>query len=295
MLSSQEDTIVQAKSETAQLIESLRQLDAKTHDQWMAELNDRKKAEMDHADLLRGTGEGVAQDTFEELKSNKKFYSTVQKSRAFTEHWIRTHSSGRVVLDYACGNGTNAMAAAQAGAELSIGLDISPVSIENARREAEGLGLGNTFFVQGDCENTGLPDDSVDTVICSGMLHHLDLSHAFPELRRIMKPGGVCLAIEALDYNPAIKAYRLLTPHLRTEWEKSHILSLKDVRFAEHFFDVKNVRYWHLFSIGATLLRKTPLMDTALAVGNALDTFVLGIPGIQRMAWMFTFELHKRS
>jgi SAM-dependent methyltransferase len=288
---------VQATKESAigELLESLKALDAKSHDAWMAELNDRKKAEMDHADLLRGGGEGVAQDTFEELKSNKKFYSTVQKSRAYTEHWIRTHSSGRVVLDYACGNGNNAMTAADAGAELAIGLDISPVSIENARNEAARRGLDNTFFVQGDCENTGLPDECVDAVICSGMLHHLDLSHAFPELRRIMKPGAVLLAIEALDYNPVIKAYRQLTPHLRTEWEKAHILSLKDVRFAERFFDVRNVKYWHLFSIGATLFRKTPFMDSALALGNALDTFILGVPGVQRLAWMFTFELHKRA
>ena len=44
--------------------------------------------------------------------------------------------------------------------------------------------------------------------MCCGMLHHLDLSYAFPELRRILSLEGKILAIEALDYNPIIKLYR---------------------------------------------------------------------------------------
>lgn len=280
------------------LLDALRELDARTNEEWMRTLNSRKRDEMEHADRLRDlTREhsGLSQDTFEELKANKKFYATVEKSRAYTRRWIETHAPGKIVLDYACGNGDNAMSAAAAGASLAIGVDISPVSIANARREAESKGLDNTFFVQGDCENTGLPDDSVDVVLCSGMLHHLDLSYAFPELRRIMKPGAVCLAIEALDYNPAIKLYRIMTPHLRTKWEKAHILSLKDVRFAERFFAVENVRYWHLFSIGATVFRNTPLKAPTLQLGNMIDELVLRVPMVQRMAWMFTFELHKRA
>ena len=43
------------------------------------------------------------------------------------------------------------------------------------------------------------------------------------------------LGVEALDYNPLIKLYRQLTPDMRTEWEKAHILSLKDLRFAQKF------------------------------------------------------------
>ena len=119
------------------------------------------------------------------------------------------------------------------------------------------------------------------------MLHHLDLSYAFPELRRIIKKGGVILAVEALDCNPAIKAYRMLTPHLRTDWEKRHILSYKEIAFARRFFEVKEIKHWHLFSIlGA-------YVPSGLAFLNTLDKFVLNLPLIKLMSWMFTFELHK--
>jgi hypothetical protein len=117
------------------------------------------------------------------------------------------------------------------------------------------------------------------------MLHHLDLSYAFPELRRILAPGGKILAVEALDYNPLIKLYRALTPQMRTEWEKAHILSLKDLRFAKRFFDVGEVRYWHITSIAAPHL---PFLARPLEL---LDRGLSRVPVIQLMAWIFTFEL----
>ncbi len=281
----------------AGLVEELKRAATRTNEQWMASLDERKRAELEFHDKCRDPNgkQVLPQDTYEMLHGNKKYYSTVALSREFVTGWIKRHAEGRVFLDYACGNGENALAAARSGAALAIGIDISSVSVENCRRKAQELGLeSNTFFLQGDCENTGLPAGSIDTVICSGMLHHLDLSYAFPELRRVMKAGATCLGVEALNINPIIKAYRLLTPSMRTDWEKSHILGPKDLTFARRFFDVHDVRYWHLLSIGATPLRNTPLFETALGVANGLDRVLLRVPGFAQLAWMFTFELVRR-
>ena len=162
------------------------------------------------------------------------------------------------------------------------------VSVANARDDARAAGVeSNTFFVQADAENTRLPDNSVDAVICSGMLHHLDLSYAFPELRRILAPGGRLLAVEALDYNPAIKLYRWRTPAMRTEWEKAHILSLKDVTFARRFFTVGEMRFWHILSLLGVIFRPV------LPLFNLLDRVLTKLPIIKYAAWIFTFELIK--
>ena len=203
--------------------------------------------------------------------------------------WIRQHAPGKVFLDYACGNGMLAVQAAQAGAALSLGLDISDVSVRNAQADAAAMSLSNVRFFQADAENTMLPDGSVDVIICSGMLHHLDLSYAFPELRRILAPAGRILAVEALDYNPAIKLYRKLTPAMRTEWESSHILSLKDVDFAKRFFDIGELRFWHVVSYAAG---RFPAL---LGLLNQIDSLLTQIPWIQRLAWIFTFELCSRK
>ncbi|MDH4366043.1 MAG: class I SAM-dependent methyltransferase [Acidimicrobiia bacterium] len=277
------------------LREALTRLDRKTNEEWMASLDSRKRAELQFHDLDRSAGTPDDPEHLDRQTSNKKYYSTTGASRRFIESWLAEHAKGRVFLDYACGNGLFSLAAARAGAALAVGLDISRTSIQNARALSGAAGLtGNTWFVQGDCENTGLPDESVDTVLCSGMLHHLDLNHAFPELRRIMRPGARLLAYEALNYNPVLKLYRRLTPGMRTEWEKRHILSHRELRFARRFFDVEAVRYWHLFSLFATPFRSTPLFGSALAVTNGLDEIALQIPGLRLMAWMFTFELVKR-
>lgn len=275
-----------------ELLQQLKILDSRNKNDLLTGLEERKLKELEfhNRDRDKNFTSKLSQDTYEKLHGNKKFYSTVQLSASYVDNWIKQHGKGKIFLDYACGNGLNAIKAAKAGAELAIGIDISNVSVENARNVAKEQALdNNTCFIQGDCENTGIPPNSIDLCICSGMLHHLDLSYAFYELRRILKPGGVILAVEALDYNPLIKLYRNLTPDMRTEWEKAHILSYKDLTFAERFFDVKVVRHWHLFSIAGVFV---PFL---LPLFNRIDSVLLKLPVIKMLSWMFTFELHKKS
>lgn len=226
---------------------------------------------------------------------NSKFYSIAFTSDEYLFNWIDRHAPGKVVLDYACGNGSCALRAAKAGAALSVGIDISSGSIENAKQLAAEAGAErNTFFLQGDCEHTDLPDGCIDVAVCSGMLHHIDLNNAFPELRRIMKPGAVAIANEGLNHNPLIKWYRNRTPDLRTRFETEHILTNKDLRFAGRFFEVRDVRYWHLFTILAVPFRNTKLFRPLFSILSGIDRVVLSIPYVKNMAWQFTFELVKR-
>lgn len=263
-----------------------------TNEEWLASLDERKRRELEFHDRDRDRTAiaNLDSDTFEKFYGNKKYYSATSRSKEYVNRWIAENAKGKVFLDYACGNGEQAIKAAKAGARLAIGIDISDVSVRNARADAAAAGVsGSARFVQADAENTRLPDSSVDVILCSGMLHHLDLSFAFPELRRILVPGGRILAVEALDYNPMIKLYRKLTPAMRTEWEAAHILDLHDVKFAERFFDVEDMRFWHVSSILAPHLRFLP---TRLFDG--IDSVLERTPGMRLMAWMFTFVLRKR-
>ena len=151
----------------------------------------------------------------------------------------------------------------------------------------------STRFLQRDCENTGLPESSFDACLCSGMLHHLDLKRAFPELARLMKPGGRILCVEALSYNPFIQLYRELTPTLRTTWEKQHILSLKEVRFAQRWFRVENMRFFNLVSPLATFLPRGPVREGALRVAHSIDSVLTRVPVLRLWSWVFAFELVK--
>jgi len=281
-----------SRNDTRLLLEHINAIDKISDEEWKSTLNDRKIKELQFHDRGRDQNrvkQIQASDTYEKFYGYKKYYAATKRSNEFVKNWIKKESAGKVFLDYACGNGENAIFAANCGATLGLGFDISGVSVQKARNAAAEAGVSeNTRFFQADAENTKLPDNSIDAIICSGMLHHLDLSFAFPELRRILKPGGKILAVEALDYNPAIKLYRMLTPAIRTDWEKAHILDLSDVRFATRFFDVVEIRYWHVFGyVGGKFPLLFPILDV-------FDRLLEKIPYVQRMAWIFTFVLRKR-
>jgi ubiquinone/menaquinone biosynthesis C-methylase UbiE len=265
---------------------------------WYQSLDSRKLAELEfhNRDRDENLKESLSDQEKKKFYGNKKYYTTTQLSTDYVDSWLRKRCEGKVVLDYACGNGERSrFIAKEANAALTVGIDISDVSITNARKIAEDDSLSDrVLFIQADCENTKLPDATFDVIYCSGMLHHLDLSYAFPEMRRILKPGGHILAVESLAYNPLIKLYRLITPAMRTEWEKNHILSLADVTFARRFFSIGEVNFWHITSIFAGPLAKFPsLQKFSLGVLNAVDKIVTKIPLVRRMAWQFTFEMIK--
>lgn len=271
------------------LKKKLEEIDNFKNKEWQKGLEDRKLKEIEYHDKTRDPKfieESKKTDSYDKFYANRKYYSTVRSSSDYTENWIKKNSKDKVYLDCGCGDGGKVIMAAKAGAKLAIGIDISGVRIEKARRLAIAEGVqGNTFFIQTDIENTNLPDNSIEVISCLGMLHHVDISYAFPEIRRILGPGGKLLAVEALEYNPFIRLYRKLTPDMRTEWEKGHILGLKDVRFASRFFQVGEVKYWHVIGyLGALLKPIAPVF-------TLFDSFLVKVPLLKYMSWIFSFEL----
>jgi ubiquinone/menaquinone biosynthesis C-methylase UbiE len=273
------------------LLEVISDIDRIENTTWMSSLNDRKREEMEFHNRDRDpkfrAEAAETEDAFEKFYGNKKYYETTKRSKDYMANWIAEHGRGKIFLDYACGNGQNALHAARSGAALAMGFDISNVSVQNCQGFAADENLANTKFFQADAENTKLPDNCVDAIVCSGMLHHLDLSYAFPELRRILKPGGKILCVESLEYNPAIKLYRMTTPDMRTEYEKHHILGFKDVTFASRFFNLGAMKFWHVVGYAGG---KFPALRGVL---DAIDRVLESIPLARRMAWIFTFELIK--
>lgn len=270
-------------------IDAIRQAVAKiesktTSEEWFNSLEDRKKEEAEFHDFSHD--EDTALD-------NKKFYTTNRVSHEYLQNWLKSNSKDKVFLDYACGNGVESVKVAKYGARLVMGIDISPGSVANAKALAEKEGVADKclFFV-GDCENTELPESCIDVVLCAGVLHHMNLDFVYPELQRIMVPGGKLLAVEALNYNPVIRAYRMRTPEMRTDWEKDHILDLDDVDHAKKYFSVEELNFWHLTSFLAAFFRKIPVVfPVMLGIFNLMDSILTKVPYLQRWSWQFTFVL----
>lgn len=249
--------------------------------------DDRKLVERALHDHLRGTGQD--DPTY---NSNKKFYSISRLNEDHVQAWLLQRCAGKTVLDYCCGNGQQALWLAESGATAH-GIDISPVSIENARETAQQRGLSArvTFQVM-DAEATEFADSFFDLVIISGVLHHLDLDRAYRELARILKPTGLIIATEALRHNVMIHWYRRLTPHLRSAWETEHILGKQDIFSASRYFeDVRLERFFHLATLGAVPFRHLSLFAPMLRALQAMDRALLRLPWLKWQAWMVVFVL----
>ncbi len=254
---------------------------------------DRKQQEADFHNIREQDRIRLESADYQKKYSNKKYYSIVRKSRDFTARWLTERCEGKVALDYCCGLGQVSVEIAEKGA-FDYGNDISEHSICSARERAREAGFADrSSFQVMDAENMTFDNDFFDIIICSGVLHHLDLSNAYKELSRVLKPGGEILCCEPLGYNPLIALYRKRTPQLRTEWEAEHTLMMDDIiklPLKSGFQPVK-VHLFHLFSIAAVVLRKTPIFLPVLSILEFIDTIVLKIPYVNLMAWQVFFEL----
>lgn len=99
--------------------------------------------------------------------------------------WVLAMVEGDDVLDVGCGNG--AYLARCGGA---IGMDLSPGMLDSARARTDAA------LVCGDAQRLPFAADSFDTVLAPHMLYHVpDRAQAARELRRVLRPGGVCIAV----------------------------------------------------------------------------------------------------
>lgn len=271
-------------------------------------LEDRKIKEIEHSDRRRSIVRAHEYKTdaapdelddkyveqeraFEEHFSNMKFYSISRTSFAHRDALLYSKVKGTVALDYCCGNGEIAIEMAKRGASKVLGIDISPVAVENARELANDAGVGDICeFKVMDAEHTEFADGTFDVIHEYGALHHLDLPAAFTELSRILKPGGKLICTEALRHNPLIHWYRKRTPQLRTDWEVAHILGFPEIKSGQKYFASLNLRTFHLAALAAVPFRKAFFFEPLLGLLNLMDRVLLAIPFIKRMAWVAVIE-----
>ncbi len=111
------------------------------------------------------------------------------------------------VLDCSCGIGTQAIGLALHGHRVHA-TDLSPVSVDCARRESTEFGVDITFGVADFCKLSESISDTFDVVIsCDNSfahcLHDDDLAAALTSIKSRLKPGGLLL-ISIRDYDALI-------------------------------------------------------------------------------------------
>jgi ubiquinone/menaquinone biosynthesis C-methylase UbiE len=106
-----------------------------------------------------------------------------------------------MVLDAGCGSGAiTRLIASRVFPEEVVGLDMDPVFIKEARKQAESEGIENIRFDIGNIDDMKYDDGSFDLSFCNFVLMHVnDPVRSVSELKRVTKKGGSVAASEPDD------------------------------------------------------------------------------------------------
>jgi ubiquinone/menaquinone biosynthesis C-methylase UbiE len=106
------------------------------------------------------------------------------------------------LLDFGCGPGTITVDLAEhlLPDGSIVGIDSSEEVIDQAQSSADEKGVTNIEFAVNSVYDTGYPADSFDAAYAHQVLQHLsEPVRALIEVRRILRPGGIC-AVREVDW-----------------------------------------------------------------------------------------------
>lgn len=139
--------------------------------------------------LRHSTKEVGSREYFDEVEARKYRVEPHIPEFADFSAW-----KGKRVLELGCGLGTDTINFARAGA-LVTAVDLSPKSLELARKRAEVMGVADriTFYnANGENLSSVVPVEPHDLVYSFGVVHHTPHpDRAIAELRKYVKPGGM--------------------------------------------------------------------------------------------------------
>lgn len=175
-------------------------------------------------------------------KSQDKFYWSCHQNIKKHEEKIYKVINNKSVLEIGCSSG-NAAKKYINYSNSFIGIDISDKAIEYAK----SLDLKKANFICLDAHQLPFKDSSIECIIVSSLLHHLDLNIILKEIHRVLKTNGILIFREPLGINPFFELYRYLTPKARTIDEKP--FKINDIKIMRKYFYLKEVEWYGFLSI----------------------------------------------
>ena len=133
-----------------------------------------------------------------------------------------------------CGEGRHSIGALLETSANVIGLDLSIRDLEIAKSRLNDFNLSdiNTFctFGVGNINDIPLESDSLDAVMCSEVLEHVESpEESIQELVRVLKPGGV-MALSVPRYLPELICWKLSKEYSETPGGHVRIFKHKQLK-----------------------------------------------------------------
>ena len=200
---------------------------------------------------------------------------------------------GARVLDIGVGEGQSSVLLARERAYVT-GIDVSGEALGRARELARRCGVEPEFLRMAG-EDLHFPDASFDAILCMSAYHHMDLDRATREFVRVLRPGGRVVMIEPLATNPPAWLYRRIGRIFAREATSEETpLRVADLKLLRQYF--RRVEWQGMFFLSVGLFGLDRIFGDSNAMVHSLteasfkwvaplDSVLLKIPGLQRIAW----------
>ena len=143
-------------------------------------------------------------------------------------------SNDEFLLDMGCGEGRHSIGAYIETQANILGLDLSLKDLKIAQKRLNDFDTSNIKsvcqFGEADIVSIPLLDSSLDAVICSEVLEHVNSpQESIKELIRVLKPGGV-LALSVPRYMPELICWKLSKEYSQTPGGHVRIFKHKQLK-----------------------------------------------------------------
>lgn len=268
-----------------------------------------------------------SREIYENVFDGLSFYQTTgevyhtnrskAKVHAFYSEAVRNIKTPKV-LDVGCGIGTELFMLPKTGKAQYWGIDISHEAIAHAKQLAKKRGEKNMEFSAHD-GNKKLPfaNNFFDVVYALELVEHLkDPSVFFEEVRRVLKPGGVCIISTPNESNLMIKVQQLFPKslmqqirevreqdftrrganfHLNSKiWDEDAHISLKGINdwkkvFTNAGFEIDKIEGSSFYG-GSRFVSNSPFL---LGLVILLDSFIDKLPIKPHLQMCIVVKMHK--
>jgi 2-polyprenyl-3-methyl-5-hydroxy-6-metoxy-1,4-benzoquinol methylase len=231
-------------------------------------------------------------------------YGSLVPRRWFKEEFrfhVLQNLHGKRLLDVGCGDGRNSVLLAILGAQVT-GIDISPRSIELAKKKAEVNRVQNvTKFICAPIEKAVIPPGSFDVIWGDAFLHHV-INNLDTVLSRLMlwaAPGALMMFSEPVNFNNTLRRLRFKLPIVTEATPDERPLEPTEIEIVRRFLPDLQIRFYAFLNRleRYVLLNHNYERSSALrrAVANALALFDYGwlsLPILKNMGGCAVFYGH---
>lgn len=194
------------------------------------------------------------------LNAPYEFYSFLLKKRC----------SKSKVLEIGAGMGENTELLLDFGFEV-VATDISPESVKMMNKKFSNY---TNFSVEvTDMEKLPFNDESFDVVCSAGSLSYGDNDVVMNEIYRVLKQGGVMIAVDSLNNNPIYRLNRYMH-YLKGNRSRSTLIRMPTISFIDKYtkkFGHAEVKFFGAITWTFPLLRKILSEQAVTKLSNWID------------------------